>query len=66
MSGAYSREALAARLGDKAMALAEASALAAPPPGPEAIERLRRILAPAVAHLAEQDGARDLNHASAA
>lgn len=64
MSGAYSREALAARLGDKAIALAEASALAAPPPGPEVVERLRRILAPAAARLAERDRVPDMADAA--
>jgi hypothetical protein len=55
MTGDFSREAFAARLGASAFALAEADGNGAPDPGPELIERLRQILAPTVARLAERE-----------
>lgn len=53
MSGAFSREALAAVLGDNGLALAEADALRELPElSPMRLKRLQRILGPAAAELA--------------
>lgn len=64
MSGDFSREAFAARLGKAANALAEAEGTGAPDPGPELIERLHQIFAPAVVRLAERERASDMADAA--
>lgn len=64
MSSYYSREAFAARLGDEVLTLAEADGASGPPPGPDVIERLRRILAPAVTAIAERERLPDMADAA--
>lgn len=57
MSGQFSREALRARMGERAFALAEQAAHDAPAPSPEAIERARRLFAPVWAQMARERAA---------
>jgi hypothetical protein len=49
----FSREALRARIGNKAFEKAERLAAEAPPPSPRVIEAIRLIFAPHVKRLAE-------------
>lgn len=64
--GEFSREALRAFLGDEACDHAEAIALAAPPPSPELVEKLRRIFAAAElsGRPVEQESVRSLPRAA--
>jgi hypothetical protein len=60
-TGEFSREAMAARLGEQVMTDIGRLVAAAPEPSPVTVERLRRIFAPAVAKLtAEQNAASDM------
>jgi len=57
-TGTFSPEALAERLGPEVYAMAIEAAASAPAPSAAKVERVRRILAPAVARAAKQQQVR--------